>query len=32
VTRPIDRSQHDPTQTQDQRAPARRRGPERAAG
>jgi hypothetical protein len=32
VTRPIDRSQHDPTQSQDQRAPARRRGPERAAG
>ncbi|MGH2815215.1 MAG: hypothetical protein ACRDLC_08665, partial [Actinomycetota bacterium] len=32
VTRPIDRSQHDLTQSQDQRAPARRRGPERAAG
>jgi conjugative relaxase-like TrwC/TraI family protein len=32
ATRPIDRSQHDPTQSQDQRAPARRRGPERAAG
>jgi hypothetical protein len=29
---PIDRSQHDPASTREQRAPAHRRGPERAAG